>query len=156
MKATDYHVFFTEFILSKTVRVSRLALLRNNKNDPCGYPNKSLFISVTDWTTHGSVSLPCRSLTSRVQVLEHTYEDFDPWGLRTAVRLCSQTDPLVYIVGSCRTIGARGAPRILKGGREMRKCSFRAAAIDMHTRGQLLLSRVELSRPLWVSVCVVA
>lgn len=50
VKETHYLVS-PSFTLSKTGRVSHLALLCNYKNDPRGYPNKSLFISVTHWTT---------------------------------------------------------------------------------------------------------
>lgn len=125
MKARDYHVFFPQsFILCKTVRVSRLAILRNNKNDPCGYPNKSLFISVTDWTTQGPFlclaglwpheskfwNILMKTLTNEV-----SEQPFDSvlrrilWFVSSAAAgLSVPVEPLGF----------------WRGGREMRKCSF--------------------------------
>lgn len=152
MKARDYHVFFSQsFILCKTVRVSRLALLRNNKNDPCGYPNKSLFISVTDWTTQGPFlclaglwpheskfwNILMKTLTSEV-----SEQPFD-----------SVLRRILWFISSAAA-GLSVPVEPLGFWREAEKCAnaaFCVAAIDMHTRGQLLLSRVE---PSAVCMCV--
>ncbi len=146
--------FSPSFILSKTVRVSCLALLCNNKNDPCGYPNKSLFISVTDWTTQGPFLClaglwPHESKFWNILMKTLTREVSEQ-----PFRLGSQTDPLVYIVGSCWTVRAHGAPRILKGRqRNAQMQLFVLRPLIRILRASCCCCRVESSRPLWVSVC---
>lgn len=119
-------LFSQSFILCKTVRVSRLAHLRNNKNDPCGYPNKSLFISVTNWTTQGPFlclaglwpheskfwNILRKTLTSEV-----SEQPFD-WVLRRILWFISS--------GQLQDYPYPWSPSIAfwRGGREMRKCSF--------------------------------